>query len=305
MAKPRPAIKYRQLQYFLAVADTLHFSKAAESLFVTQPTLSHQLAELESQLGAVLFDRSGGVVRLTQAGEILRGYAQRSLDEIEQGCQALTELEDLQRGELRLGVTQSFIRHLMPPIVAKFSRQHPQIRVQILNLTAAQIERQLADGSIHLGIAFAPAVMEETQVEVILREQLLLLVRQDHALGGRDSVTWLQLGEHPLVLLSRSYSTRQTIDGFFADSAVEPLIVCETNTIELMINLVASAGWATILPESAVQHSRETRTVGIVDPTPVRTSALMWPKHRHRARAAIAFANIVKDQFSAGTYLEA
>jgi LysR family cyn operon transcriptional activator len=101
--KLRPGIKYRQLQYFLAVAESLHFSKAAEKLFVTQPTLSHQLAELETQLGTTLFDRAGKAVQLTQAGEIFRAYAKRSIDEIEAGCSALAELEGLQRGELSIG----------------------------------------------------------------------------------------------------------------------------------------------------------------------------------------------------------
>src|SRR3546814_19375042 len=77
-------IKYRQLQYFLAIAETLHFSKAAESLFVTQPTLSHQLSELEAQIGMPLFDRTGGTVRLTQAGKIFREYAARSINAIEE-----------------------------------------------------------------------------------------------------------------------------------------------------------------------------------------------------------------------------
>jgi LysR family transcriptional regulator, cyn operon transcriptional activator len=77
--KLRPGIKYRQLQYFLAVAESLHFSKAAEKLFVTQPTLSHQLAELEAQIGTSLFDRSGKAVLLTQAGEIFRVLALASV----------------------------------------------------------------------------------------------------------------------------------------------------------------------------------------------------------------------------------
>lgn len=297
--KARPAIKYRQLQYFLAVADSLHFSKAAERLFVTQPTLSHQLAELESQIGTNLFDRTGGSVRLTQAGEIFRKYAKQSIDAMEEGCAALAELEGLQRGELCLGVTQSFNRRLMPPIIGDFRRRYPAVRLHIQTLTAAQIERQLAEGTVHLGIAFAPAKMEETEVEAILAEHLVLVVRRDHPLALSKEVTWAELAGHPLVLLSRGYSTRQMIDGYFAGANVEPNVACETDTIDLMFGLAVASDLAAVLPESAVETTADLAVLSIAEPVPMRTSALMWPRHRHRTQAAQAFATIVKERFPA------
>lgn len=295
--KPRPGFKYRQLQYFLAVADSLHFSKAAERLFVTQPTLSHQLAELEAQIGAPLFDRTGGAVRLTQAGEVFLGYAKRSIDAMEEGCIALAELEGLQRGDVRLGVTQSFIRRLMPPIIGEFRHRYPAIRLDVQDLTAGQIERQLAEGTLHVGIAFAPAKMEETEVETILEERLVLLVRRDHALADAGQVTWQQLAGCPLALLNRGYSTRRLIDGYFSEAGVQQNVPCETNTIDLMVGLAASSDLAAILPESAVQMTPDLAMLTIVDPIPVRTSALMWPRHRYRTQAARAFAGIVKERF--------
>lgn len=296
--RTRPAIKYRQLQYFLAVAKTLHFSKAAESLFVTQPTLSHQLSELESQIGMPLFDRSGGTVRLTQAGQIFHEYAARSIDAVEEGCAALSELEGLQRGDLRLGVTQSFIRRLMPPIICEFRQRYPAIHLHILDLTASQIERQLAEGTIHLGIAFAPATMEDTEVEIILEEKLVAMVRRDHPLAEAVEVSWHELGQHPLVLLDRNYTTRQMIDGHFLAAGVQHNVACETNTIDLMVGLAATTDLAAILPESAVQKTSEVTVLSIVGPQLMRTSAIMWPGHRYRTLSARAFADIVKTRFA-------
>lgn len=296
--KVQPRIKYRQVQYFLAVAETLHFSKAAESLFVTQPTLSHQLAELEAQIGMPLFDRAKGVVRLTQAGEVFRDYAQRSMDAMAEGYTALTELEGLQRGDLKLGVTQSFIRRLMPPIIGEFRRNYPAVTLQILDLTASQIESQLAEGSIDLGIAFAPAMMDDTEVETILEERMILFVRKEHPLAINGSVSWRQLTEHPLVLLSRSYSTRQLIDGYFRETGVLPSIACETNTIELMVGLATETDLAAILPERTVEKSEDMSIIPIIDPVPVRISALMWSRHRYRTLAAQTFAGFVRERFS-------
>ena len=297
--KARPTLKYRQLQYFLAVAELLHFSRAAERLFVTQPTLSHQLAELETQLGTPLFDRAGGVVRLTQAGEIFREYAKRSIDAMEEGCMALAELEGLQRGVLRIGVTQSFVHRLMPPIIGEFRRQYPAVRLEVLDLMASQIERQLAEGTVHLGIAFAPAVLEETEVETILDERLVLLVGRGHALANIRQVAWRDLAEHPLVLLSSGYYTRQLIDAYFAAAGVKHIVACETNTIDLMVGLAKTTDLAAILPESAAPESDDLCMISLLDPVPVRTSALMWPRYRYRTLAAREFGRIVMERFPA------
>jgi LysR family transcriptional regulator, cyn operon transcriptional activator len=294
----RPGIKYRQLQYFLAVADSLHFSKAAEKLFVTQPTLSHQLAELETQLGTVLFDRAGKAVRLTQAGEVFRAYARRSIEEIEAGCSALAELEGLQRGELCIGVNQSFVHRLMPPIISEFIERHPGVQLHVDEMTANEIERHLAEGLLDLGIAFAPSVLEDTELEPILDERLLLVARRDHPLAGRAQVRMAELEDVPLVLLKREYSTRQLIEQYMAQAGVTPKVACETNTIGLMRGLAGASGLAAIMPESSVERAAHLCVLALVDPVPVRTSALLWSRHKFRTLAAKTFAQLVRDRFA-------
>lgn len=294
----RPGIKYRQLQYFLAVAETLHFSKAAESLFVTQPTLSHQLAELEEQLGTPLFDRAGKSIQLTQAGKIFRDHARRSIEAIESGCSALDELAGLQRGELRIGVTQSFIRRLMPPVVGEFRRRYPAVQLYVYDLTASQIERQLAEGQLDLGIAFAPAVMQDTAIDPILKDRLLLVVPRDHALADREEVRLAELSGVPMAMLGREYFTRQLIEDYFSEAKAELVVACETNTVDLIIGLTMTSDLVSILPESGIQKSKEIAILRIVDPVPERTSALLWARHRFRSLAAVTFGQIVRDRFA-------
>ncbi len=295
----RPGIKYRQLQYFLAAAETLHFSKAAESLFVTQPTLSHQLAELESQLGVLLFERQGKAVRLTQAGEIFRDHARRSMEEIEAGLNALAELDGLQRGELRIGINQTFVARLVPPILSEFLNQYPRIMLHVSDLTTRQIERELGDGQMDLGLAIVTGAAEEIEVEPILQENLVLVVGAGHKLARNERVSFADLQGTALVLLKREYATRQLIDSYFEQAGVAPLIACETNAIDLMRGLVGTSGLATIMTQSGVYGFGGLCTVPLVDPVPVRTSALLWPRHRPRSLAARTFAQLVRDHFSA------
>jgi len=296
--RSRPAIKYRQLQYFLAVAECLHFSKAAERLFVTQPTLSHQLSELEAQLGTPLFDRASKSVQLTQAGRVFREYAKNSIDAIEAGCAAIDELEGLQRGELRIGVTQSFIRRLIPPIVSEFRHRYPAIRLFVFDLTASQIERQLSEGALDLGIAFAPGLQPDTEVEPILQDRLLFVARRDHPLAsGRRQVRLAELSGVPMAMLGREYFTRQLLEKYFSEADAELTVACETNTVDLIVGLTMTSDLASILPESGIQKSKELCVLPIIEPVLMRTSALLWPRNRFRTLAATTFAHIVRDRF--------
>ena len=279
------------------MADALHFSKAAERLFVTQPTMSHRLAELETQIGTPLFDRSGKAVRLTQAGEVFRSYAKRCIDEIDAGCSALAELEGLQRGVLRIGVTQSFIHKLMPPILGEFFGSYPAVRLQVEETTALQIEQGLADGRLDLGIAFAPTVLEDTELEPILEERLMLVTGRDHPLAPRQRMPIAELQGWPLALLTRDFSTRRLIETYFAQVGIDPPVVCETNTITLMLGLVKSCNVVSVVPESAIDDSAQVHVIALEDPVPVRVSALLWSRHNYRTLAANTFAKLVRERF--------
>lgn len=295
----RLAIKLRQLQYFLAIADSLHFSNAAKKLFVTQSTLSHQLAELEAKIGKPLVDRTGKTVRLTQIGEIFRVYAKRSLDALDAGCSAIEEFEGVQRGLLRIGVTQSFIHKLMAPILGEFMAAYPAMQMTVEEMTAAKIEQSLAEGTVDLGIAFAPSVLEDTELEPILEERLLLVTGKNHRLASSRRVPMVELKNEPLALLSREFSTRRLIDRYFDSLGFEPTVMCETNAISLMISLARESGLATIVPESAVDRTTQLHIVPLYDPIPIRVSALLWSKHNYRTKAAQTFAQLVRDRFQA------
>jgi LysR family cyn operon transcriptional activator len=291
-------IKLRQLEYFLAVAESLHFTNAAQSLYVTQPTLSHQIAELESRLGTPLLDRVGKRVRLTEAGKLFRAHASRALKELQAGGDALAELAGLARGELRVGIIQSFCVTLLPPILERFVRAYPNVRVRIDNIPARVIEEGLASGRLDLGIAFAPTTLEETEAEPIIEEKLLLVASTEHPLGARRSCAMHQLDGQRMALLNPEFSTRQIIDGYLVEAGARPDVVCETNTIEVLLAAIRSGELITILPERAVTPQRGIVALPLHDPTPVRVSALLWNRHTFRSQAARTFAEMVRQSFS-------
>src|SRR5215510_16407812 len=147
-------IELRHLRYFLAVAEEQHFTRAAGKLHVTQPTLSHQIRELEGQLNLSLFDRIGRRVKLTAAGEVLLPHARRVLRELEEAHSALGELHGLKRGELKVGIVQTVNACVIPEIVGRFSSAHPGIRVSCSEMAVDEIEAGLQSGRLDIGISF-------------------------------------------------------------------------------------------------------------------------------------------------------
>lgn len=293
----RPEIKLRQLRYFLAGAEHLHFSKAAEAQFVTQSTLSHQIAELETQIGQPLFDRFSKAVRLTQAGEIFRVYATRIVNEVDAGCSALLDLDHLIGSSLRIGATQSFVHRHLGSILGKFIAQNPAVRLHVEELTAPQIEQQLCSGQLDLGIAFAPATMCDIKAEALDDEDMVLVTGVDHHLAKLASVRMAELEYEPLALLSSDHISRRHIDNCFRGAGVAPRVVCETNNLALILDMVRSSGVAAIVPSCMADAKLGLRTVTLTDPTPRRTVALLRSRHHHESEAARVLAAALRKQF--------
>ena len=145
----------RHLRYLLAVAEHRNFTRAAEVLHVSQPTLSQQVRQLEEQLRVQLLDRSGRSVRPTDAGELYLLHARRALRELEAAQRAIHEVRDLSRGRLRLGMTPTFTCYLVGALVDPFNQRYPGIELSLEELPQDALEAALIDDRLDLGVAFS------------------------------------------------------------------------------------------------------------------------------------------------------
>src|ERR1700712_2288763 len=138
-----PDMLLRHIRYLMAVAEQGNFTRAAEALRVSQPALSQQIRQLESELGGQLFDRSGRTVRLTDFGSAYAGYARRALLDLDAGRRALDDVRDLSRGHVRVAVTPTFTEYLVGPLVGQFRNLHPAISIEMTEMSLEAIETAL------------------------------------------------------------------------------------------------------------------------------------------------------------------
>jgi LysR family cyn operon transcriptional activator len=290
------SIELRHLRYFLAVAEAEHFTKAAAKLHVTQPTLSHQIRQLEGQLNLELFDRVGRRVKLTAAGELLLPHARRVMRELENARIALDELHGLKRGELKVGVVQTVNACMIPEIVSRFSAAHPGIRVTCAELAVEDIEAGLESSRLDLGISFLPPTRKQLEGKQLFTEEIVAVVPANHRLAKRRKLRLRELDSQPLVLLSQKYCTRQLIDRAFAEADVQSQVQVEMNSVKSVLATVRQANLATLLPALAMcQEEKGLLSIPLVQPTPTRNIGLVCLKGANCRASAKAFAKVAAE----------
>jgi LysR family cyn operon transcriptional activator len=286
-------MELRHLRYFSAVADSLHFGRAARNVHVSQPTLSQQIRQLEEELGTPLFERARGGIRLTQAGELFRTYASRALEDVNAGRVAVSALRGLTTGTLRVGYPPS-MRGIVVPALAAVLRKHPGLALSAEEAVVRRVERRLTDGKLEVGLGYAPARLPDLDAEPVFDSRLTLVVARGHPLAGAESVTARQLAGEPFALLSRGLRVRMRVDAYLAAMRLAPHLALESNAVGTVLAIVRAGLAVTILPEPRLADA-ERLVVKRLSPAPrSELAALLWRKGAPRTPAAELFASEVR-----------
>lgn len=284
----------RHLRYLLAVADHGGFTRAAEALHVSQPTLSQQIRQLEETLGVALFDRTSRTVKATDAGEAYIECARRVLVELEAGKRALHDVKDLSRGNLRLAMTPTFMAYLVGPLVRDFAARYPGIHLQIFELSMDDIEAGLADDSLDIAIAFTPVRHPDLECIPAFTETLGVMVGREHPLyDSRGVLTSSDLAQLDFALLAPDFITRLSIDEYFRQLGITPQVRIEVNSVSTLLEVVRHASMATMLPEAIATEDRALRRLSVEHDAPQRGAALLRRRNNYHSAAAVAFMSLV------------
>ena len=252
------------LNTFLIVAETGSFTRAARETFVTQPAVSQHIRALEDHLGVRLFVRAGQRIHLTPEGEELRRHARAAIKAIEEAELALTAMNALDRGRMRIAATM-FLAYLLPPALMEFKRRHPRVQVEVRFHNSSKVIQLVEEGAVDFGFAGGLSVSSATlRVIPVHTERLALVAAPDHPLVGQGPLEPRDLAPHMLAIRERGTYTRRRVEEWCGD---EPLPEClvEVGRIEAALQLALS-GCPTFVPEGAIRPDSQSARL-VVLPT--------------------------------------
>ena len=290
-------MELRHVRYFTVLARLKSFSRAAETLRITQPTLSHQIKQFEGELGVALFDRLPRRIELTMSGHMLLPYCERMLQEESAAFQALSQLRGLLSGDLRMGIFHSLPRSLISSVISDFVTRFNNVRVVARLLPKSQMECDLVEGRLDLAVAYTPSDTEHIVAEHLYREELVLAVSREHPLAGRRSLPMGALPQHRLVLLTTDFASRQYIDCHFRGAGLKLDIALEMNEIDQIFAVIRKIPLATVLPAGSISKSSGLSIVHLKDPTPERWVALLWRRQTQLSAPAAKMAEMIRSAY--------
>ena len=288
----------QNIRAFLMVAETGSFSRAAEKLFITQPATSKRIATLEFSLDCQLFDRLGKNVQLTQAGKAIIPSYQRVLAEMDEAQRIISTLRTQVSGHLKFGTSHHIGLHRLPPILRHYSRQYPDVELDIQFMDSEQAAALILKGSIELALVTLPDNIEKPLTTIaVWTDHMHCVIANDHALTKQKNVTTKQLSQYGVLLQSHGTHTRDIIDQTLKLEA-NTKIIMESNYLETIKAMIQNGlGWG-VLPESMIDDSlHKLKIKGIkMD----RHLGLLLHQSRTLSSSANALLEILKNSASSG-----
>ncbi len=256
-------MELRQLKYFIKTADTLNFTEAARQLFITQSTLSQQIRQLETELQVQLFDRIGKRTYLTEAGTEFLPYAKQTVADSEGGVQRLRDLQNIQTGELRIGVVFT-LSDLLTSTIISFSKQYPNIKLVVISRPVNELLDLLKERKLDLILSYRPDE-DDSQIEFfpLFDSNLSVIVNYNHPLVAQREVSLELLKQYPLVLPSVGSQARSMIDKLLDSRHVRLTPQIEITSMTIMMNLVETGHWIAVMSEMLIRGHEKLRAIPI------------------------------------------
>jgi LysR family cyn operon transcriptional activator len=249
---PEP-LDIRHLRYFLAVAEAGNFSRAADRLGISQPSVSQQMRDLEAGLRVSLFQRRGKRILLTPRGLIFQEHAHAILRQLENFLQELSSEPGQLRGTLHLGVVPILNVPLVPHLIGMFAADHPGINLIVEEISSTEIETALEEGRMDVGLGFLTRHSPNLRYERLCTDEFALIVSPSHPWSNRRIVPLSELHQQRLLQLPDSFVMRRMTDDICRNHQVRPRTVAEINAIETLLRSLAPLNAAALMPKIALR----------------------------------------------------
>lgn len=245
-------LEIRQLRYFLAVAEAGSFSRAADRLGLSQPSVSQQMRDLEAGLRLTLFQRRGKRILLTPAGMVFEEHARAMLRQLENCLEELSREPTQLRGALHVGIVPFLDVALLPKLLGAFVAAHPGIRLRVQEFSSPDIETALEEGRVHVGLGFLTRHSPNLRYDPLWRDEISLIVPESHPWAKRSFVNVQEIHQQRLLQVPDTFVIRRMTDDICRLHLARPSTVAEISSFEALLRSLSTANAAALLPKSAL-----------------------------------------------------
>lgn len=274
-------MELRHLKYFLAVAEELHFGRAAARLYIAQPPLSQQIKQLENEIGVRLFNRTKRTVELTEAGKVFQREAYAVLERLDKGIVKAQQAARGEAGWLSIGFVSSINYEILPNVLREFRRQCPDVEIFLQEMHNPEQNQSLLEKRIHIGFARLPSESDSLISKVVAREPLIVALPASHKLAASKDLKLQDLTDEPFIIFSQSRPSPfyEFVVRLCAESGFQPNIVQQVGEIQTALGLVAAEIGVTLVPDSTHNLHREGVVYkNLTEPQPVIEMTMQYRK---------------------------
>ncbi|ANF94689.1 LysR family transcriptional regulator [Paenibacillus bovis] len=278
----------RHLQYFIEVARLGSFTKAAEALFITQPTISKTIRSLEEELGAPLFNRVGRSVELTDAGKVIEQQAQNIVKSFHSLSSQLDDLRNLESGHLRIGLPPMIGSRFFPQIIGRFHQMYPNVTIQLFEDGGKKVESDVVNGSLDIGVTVLPVTENVLEYFSFTEEKLNLIVPNNHPLAERSEVQMSELAEDFFIIFREDFTLHGRIIEACIRVGFQPRIIYESSQWDLISEMVGAGLGVALLPDTICNqiNQRNVRIIPNIQPSIPWHLGIIWHRERYLSFAA-------------------
>ena len=295
-------MELRHLRYFVAVAEELNFTRAAERLNTAQPSLSQQIKHLEADVGIPLLDRSKRHVALTEGGKAFLADTKEILAHLDRSVQRAVRAQQGRSAELVIGVVPAAEIKILPKLIPLVKRRLPRVRLVFHNLPSAEQKRLLATGSLDFGILRGPLEDPRLEVEDLLWEKLVVGLPAKHGLASKKTVSIRQLNNLPFIMVSRDGSPElhDAVRAFCERSGLHPRVVQQADNVLGNLNMIRAGIGFGLFPDYATSILPKGVVVKPLawEPAPL-VSLVVAHRRRKQTAAMLAFKKVLRECFPA------
>jgi len=289
------------LEAFVQVAQHQSFSRAAEALFLTQPSVTARIQSLERELGESLFERDGRGVRLTDLGSSFLPYAQRVLKALQEGRDALEGLRTLQLGALRLGSAFTVSAYVLPRILKTFHERFPGVELSVRTGRSEAVLRLVLDGEVQAGLVRA-VVHPDIETVPLYDDEVVLVTNPAHPFAAAGEAPLDEVGRQPLIFFSKESSYYALVQALFRQAGVVPWTAMELDSMEATKKMVEEGLGVAMLPRVSVGRELEMGVLVEIKlrdvESPRRRIALIYRRNRRPSRTMLAFLSLLHEIYT-------